>query len=238
MWAGPLYPSDIGDASLRLGLAFLVTGVIGNNRHRSDKPAGFRTHVLVGIASCLMMLVSIHMAEAFKGHSGWQPDPGRIAAQVVTGIGFLGAGTILHQGATVRGLTTAATLWASACLGLSAGAGMYGLTIICFLVMLLSITVFDRIQTKVVSRRLFRVVKLTCQAPESGKFDEEIIPQIEGVASRYGKAMRNLTLKTNKGEKHRIVIQFNAEFFNNLAMLTAVDAMQKLPFVESVSIEV
>lgn len=224
---------------MRLGLAFLITGIIGNNRHRSDKPAGFRTHVLVGISSCLVMLLSIHMSEALKVDAGnWRPDPGRIAAQVVTGIGFLGAGTILHQGATVRGLTTAATLWSSACLGLSAGAGLYGLTIAGFLIMFMSITVFDRIQTKVVSRRLFRVVKLTCNSTQGTSLDDKMIPAIEGVVTRYGKTMRNLILKTNKGEKHRIVIEFNSEFYSNLAMLGAVAALQELEFVESVSMDI
>ncbi len=223
---------------LRLLTAFAASGMLGNNRHRSDKPAGFRTHVLVGLGSCMVMLTSIHMAYAFVAEIGWQPDPARIAAQVVTGIGFLGAGTILHHGATVRGLTTAATLWAAACIGLAAGAGLYGLTAAVTVLMMLSITVLDRVQGRAITRRSFRIVKLTCLTNEASKaFDKAVIPSIETVITRYGKTMRNLELKTNKGDKGRVVVQFDTEFYGNEAMLASVEELQALPFVESVTME-
>lgn len=106
------------DMLLRLGFAFLVGALIGMERQRHQRPAGLRTHMLVSMASGLFAMISIIVA-------GKSNDPGRIAAQVVTGIGFLGAGTIMRHGSTVRGLTTAASLWMAAALGLAAGFGWY-----------------------------------------------------------------------------------------------------------------
>lgn len=107
---------------LRLFLAALVGGLIGLERQRRNHPAGFRTHTLVSLGSALIMITSEEVA---LRHAGVNADPGRIAAQVVSGIGFLGAGTIMREGLTVRGLTTAASLWVVAALGLSIGGGHY-----------------------------------------------------------------------------------------------------------------
>jgi putative Mg2+ transporter-C (MgtC) family protein len=100
----------------RLCLSFLIGALIGLERERQHRPAGLRTHILVALASALFAMISIVAA-------GDDNDPGRIAAQVVTGIGFLGAGTIMRHGSTVKGLTTAASLWTAAALGLAAGFG-------------------------------------------------------------------------------------------------------------------
>jgi putative Mg2+ transporter-C (MgtC) family protein len=102
----------------RMGVAFLAGALIGMERERHQSPAGLRTHMLVALASALFAMISIVAA-------GDRSDPGRIAAQVVTGIGFLGAGTIMRHGSTVKGLTTAASLWMAAALGLAAGFGWH-----------------------------------------------------------------------------------------------------------------
>lgn len=107
---------------LRLVIACILGGVIGFERESLDRPAGLRTHILVCVGSTLMMLVSIY---GFIGIETINKDPGRIAAQVVSGIGFLGAGTILREGLTVTGLTTAASLWVVAGIGLAIGAGLF-----------------------------------------------------------------------------------------------------------------
>lgn len=106
----------------RLILGAIFSGIIGWEREAYPRPAGLRTHMLVGLGATLVMLVSTDMINV--GISG-AADPGRIAAQVVSGIGFLGAGTILREGFTVRGLTTAASLWLVAAIGLATGAGLY-----------------------------------------------------------------------------------------------------------------
>ena len=113
---------------LRLCVACLCGTVIGLDREYRVKDAGFRTHFLVALGSALMMIVSQYgFDELAASRDGLRFDPGRIAAQVVSGIGFIGAGTIIIHRQLVRGLTTAASLWATAGFGLAAGAGMYAL---------------------------------------------------------------------------------------------------------------
>ena len=110
----------------RLCVAGLCGTVIGLDREYRVKDAGFRTHFLVALGSALMMVVSQYGFEEFlASHDGLRLDPSRIAAQVVSGIGFIGAGTIIIHRQLVRGLTTAASLWATAGIGLAAGAHMY-----------------------------------------------------------------------------------------------------------------
>lgn len=108
----------------RLLLASVLGGLIGLEREANNRPAGLRTHILVSAGSALIMLVSIY---GFVGHgpNGEGGEPARLAAQVVSGIGFLGAGTILRQGNSIKGLTTAASLWVSGGIGLAIGDGYY-----------------------------------------------------------------------------------------------------------------
>lgn len=114
---------DEVDIILRIILSCVLGGLIGLERESLNKSAGFRTHILVCVGSALIMIVSQDVYNIYQNKAAL--DPGRIAAQVVSGIGFLGAGTIMREGATVKGLTTAATLWVVAGVGLAVGAGMY-----------------------------------------------------------------------------------------------------------------
>lgn len=109
----------------RLGLAALLGGAIGFERERLSWAAGLRTHMLVCVGACLFMIVSAFGFMDVLAHEHVSLDPSRVAAQVVSGIGFLGAGSILLRGEIVRGLTTAASLWSVAAVGLAAGGGLY-----------------------------------------------------------------------------------------------------------------
>ena len=111
------------EIALRLVLAAVLGGIIGFQRERTGKEAGIRTHILICAGAALITIVSIY---GFPGS-----DPSRVAAGIVTGIGFLGAGVILHRsGGEVAGLTTAATIWAVAAIGLAAGAGLYVISVV------------------------------------------------------------------------------------------------------------
>lgn len=110
------------DLVLRLAVAMILGGAIGIERERRERAAGFRTHAVVSVASALMMIVSTY---GFPSEFGEVLDPARIAAQVVSGIGFLGAGVIIFRKNTVRGLTTAASIWAVSGIGLAVGGGLY-----------------------------------------------------------------------------------------------------------------
>ena len=116
---------------LTIFVGALLGGAIGLEREYRSKEAGFRTHFLVGLGSALFMVLSMHGFDGFEAQPGViiQRDPARMAAQVVSGIGFIGAGTIIFQKNVVKGLTTAAGLWVTSAIGMTAGVGMYGVAV-------------------------------------------------------------------------------------------------------------
>ena len=126
-----------------LALSGLLSGIIGLERAWRGKPAGFRTHLLVSMGATLFMLISIHMSEIYASAN---INPGYIAANVVTGLGFLGAGTIMKLGGSVHGLTTAASLWAVGAIGLAVGCSFYSLAIQGTMFVLASLFLFDKLE--------------------------------------------------------------------------------------------
>jgi putative Mg2+ transporter-C (MgtC) family protein len=134
---------NIGDILLKLGLALVLGGAIGIERETSHKPAGFRTNVLICLTSAMLMI----MAEMFVGKAGTGTDSVmRIAAGVITGVGFLGAGAILQSRGSVHGLTTASVIWAVAGLGLVVGAGYYLPAVIFTAIVVVTLVVFRKVE--------------------------------------------------------------------------------------------
>lgn len=131
------------DISLRLGIAALLGGLIGLEREAHGKEAGLRTHALVSLGSALIMIVSIEIFENYRQVAS--VDPSRIAAQVVSGVGFLGAGAILRSGQGIKGLTTAAGLWASSGIGLACGLGFYPPALITTALTLFILVIFSKV---------------------------------------------------------------------------------------------
>lgn len=123
---------------IRLILAIIVGGVIGYEREFKNRPAGFRTHILVCVGAAVISMIQVLSIEDTKCIILANPkmaniikvDIGRLGAQVISGVGFLGAGTIIHERGSVKGLTTAATIWAVACIGLAVGMGYYFLSVV------------------------------------------------------------------------------------------------------------
>ena len=135
--------------TFRLFLAGILGAVIGLEREYRAKEAGFRTHFLVSLGSALIMIVSQYGFEGVLGENGIGLDPSRVAAQVVSGIGFIGAGTIIIQRQFVRGLTTAAGIWATSGIGLAIGGGLYGVGIVATTFTLLGLELLSIIFRKV-----------------------------------------------------------------------------------------
>ncbi len=134
--------------AFRLILSMVLGGILGMERGRKKRPAGFRTYMTVCVGSALVMCTSQYMVQVFG-----TGDPARLGAQVISGIGFLGAGTIIVTGRSqVKGLTTAACLWASACIGLAVGIGFYLGGILCTILIYLGMTVMHRIEWNLLSR--------------------------------------------------------------------------------------
>ncbi|CDQ41451.1 MULTISPECIES: MgtC/SapB family protein [Virgibacillus] len=148
----------------RVLIALVLSGLIGFEREIKNHSAGFRTHILVGVGSCLMMLLSLFGFESFmEEYDQVQFDPARIPSYVISGIGFLGAGTIIVYGGTIRGLTTAASIWTVAGLGLVVGAGMYAAAVFTTLIILLSLIFlnnFERLFRRGGSSNLIQIVTL------------------------------------------------------------------------------
>jgi putative Mg2+ transporter-C (MgtC) family protein len=142
------------EALLRLLLAATLGGAIGLERELRDHEAGFRTHLLVALGACVFTLVSAYAWTdwTFSSRSGTVFDPTRIAAQIVTGIGFLGAGAIIVRGINVRGLTTAATLWVVAAIGMAVGTGYYPVSVGASLLVLVSLGPLKLLSARLVSR--------------------------------------------------------------------------------------
>ena len=146
-WADQLLGEDFLLIITRLLVALVLSGLIGFEREINNHSAGFRTHILVGVGACLMMILSLFGFSTFNEvNDNIRFDPARIPSYVISGIGFLGAGTIIVYGGTVRGLTTAASIWAVAGIGLVVGSGMYSVAIFTTLIILISLIFLNHIE--------------------------------------------------------------------------------------------
>lgn len=181
----------IWDFVWRLVLAALFGTIIGLDREYREKEAGFRTHFLVSLGSALMMIVSQYGFSEILTHDGVSLDPSRIAAQVVSGIGFIGAGTIIFNHQIVRGLTTAASLWATAGIGLTAGAGMSWLALAATILTLVALEGLSLVFRSLGSRRMVVVFSASDRTGVAGTLDRirtdgymvvsyEVVPQVVG----------------------------------------------------------
>ena len=145
-----------GEVLLRVVLAGVLGGAIGAEREIREREAGLRTHMLVAVGAALFTIVSAYAWSDFQFSTanGITFDPTRIAAQIVTGIGFLGAGAIIRQGLSIRGLTTAASLWVVAAIGMASGAGYYSAAVITTVVVLVSLW-----PLRIVAHRIFERIR-------------------------------------------------------------------------------
>jgi putative Mg2+ transporter-C (MgtC) family protein len=175
-----------GEVVVRLLATVALCGLIGLERETRDQAAGFRTHILLGLGAALFTLVSAYGFPEFtraaleSGGRGVQFDPTRIAAQVVTGVGFLGAGAIIRRGLDVRGLTTAASLWAAAAIGLAAGAGFYFGAAATTAVVLIALYLLRGVRVFVVSRFRTAFGVLDVHFIDSGTEVSSVVEIVEG----------------------------------------------------------
>ncbi len=168
-------------------LAAFAGALVGWDRERRDRPAGLRTHILVCLGSALITLVSSHMG-------GIRSDPTRIAAQIVSGIGFLGAGTIMRQGNVVRGLTTAASLWTVAGIGMAVAAGpeLAILGVAAALIVVFTLTVVDRLEDVYITRRLYERLRVVTG------LDRDLVARVLLGLAEQGIETRGVTVEENR----------------------------------------
>ena len=214
---------------LRLIVAAILGGIVGMERGSGDRPAGFRTHILVCVGSALFMLVSIYgfddiapVTTNLEDDIGTRRDTARIAAQVVSGIGFLGAGTILHEGLTIKGLTTAASLWIVSAIGLAVGSGMYLLSTVATMLTMLTLVTFRTWEKRFAGtrseRRFIRVV--TRNTPG-------IITEITGYLSECGIKVKTLNVKSDN-KNNNIILEIYLKIDKNIDMGMVADGIQNI----------
>ncbi|NIM20642.1 MAG: methyltransferase [Candidatus Latescibacteria bacterium] len=169
----------------RLIFALVIGGLIGVERETKGKPAGMRTNMLMCLGSCLLMILSTEVARA----GGSTADPGRIAAQVVTGIGFLGAGTIIRSRVSVAGLTTAATLWFVAALGLVIGHGDFLLAVVAAFLIILTLTALGRFERRLEVTQRLHFLRFRIEATRGA------MQQFKSIISEHRVAPENISLE-------------------------------------------
>ncbi len=188
---------------LRLAAALLAGGAIGFERERDSQPAGLRTHMILALGAALVMILSINIAIEFQGQDA---EPTRLAAQVVSGIGFLGAGAILRFGFNVKGLTTASTLWTTAMVGMAIGYGYYLVSLFAVVIMLVVLTLVERFEKKFVRVNIMRTVVIDVHDREG------ILREVRKTMTKLADAIIAFNVQKSVKNKHmrlEIIARFN-----------------------------
>ncbi len=219
---GDILMFDIGTVFGKLLIAAVLGGLIGWERERRGRPAGLRTHLLVCVGVTLIMLVSEHIFVQYQGYkqdSILRIDPARIASQVVTGIGFLGAGTIMRFKATVRGLTTAASLWVVAGVGLAIGSGFILPAIFEAFIAIMTLILLPKVEGEIKKDKYITMKMLIAG-------QEHFLENIRSILERY-----SLKLQTCKFErdfqKNEIMYDINVKYKDEEMLILASNDMAK-----------
>ncbi len=197
---------------IRLFIAALIGGLIGVERELNNRPAGLRTHIIVTVGAALVMLISKY---GFLDLGIINNDPARLAAQVVSGIGFLGAGTIIMQGNIVHGLTTAASLWTSAAIGLAIGAGYYIGGIACTVIILFTLIILRFVENLIFVRR-YRVLHVMASERPG------LIGEMGSAFSRHSIIIKHIAIKQKKSSDD---VYLNIEFVLKVVKRTDTNAV-------------
>jgi putative Mg2+ transporter-C (MgtC) family protein len=220
-----------GELLLRLVLAVLLGGLVGMEREWHNHAAGFRTHILVCLGSTTIMLLSVYGFSQFVDEPNVRIDPSRLAAQVISGIGFLGAGAILRNGSVIKGLTTAASVWVVAAIGLCVGAGFLYAAFSCTALVLISLLLLNKWEKYLMRHR--RNHELTIKT-----FDN---PGVLGkIASTFGeqgiqivsmKMIPEVDIIPENEEKPTMMLQFSLKVQHPSKYITAVERIHTMDFV-------
>ncbi|GFO57849.1 magnesium transporter MgtC [Geomonas silvestris] len=227
-----MVPALDGGLVLRLLLASFLGGMIGLERELHGRPAGFRTHLLVSLGSCLYALASLEVYRQFGNFSGSVAvgvDPGRIAAQVVTGIGFLGAGAIIRDKAAIRGLTTAACLWVAAALGLACGLGLFQLALCVTLIAIASLLLLKQLESRL-PRDAYFYVQIW------GDNDSQLVKRVDAALS--GHCVQPLAAKFDRDRvEHSFFIEYQVKLAGKAGAGELAEVLSHVAGVRRVRIE-
>jgi len=209
---------DIGTVFGKLLIAAILSSFIGWERERRGRPAGLRTHLLVCVGVTLMMLVSEHIFvnyQGYKNDSVLRIDPARIAAQVVTGIGFLGAGTIMRSRASIRGLTTAASLWLVAGIGLAVGSGFILPAVFATVIAIATLILIPFIE-RGMKKDKYRTIKMLITG------QEHFLDDITRILEKNSVKLQNYKFEKDI-QKNEIMYDINVKYKDEKTLLFASD---------------
>ena len=178
------------DVIIRLLMAAIFGGLIGFERELHSQPAGLRTHIILVLGAALAMCISINLSIQFHT-AATNGDPERLAAQVISGIGFLGAGAIFRFGAGVKGLTTATSLWTTAIVGLAVGAGYYLIGSITTAIVLFALKGLDFIEKKFIHVRMTRTITIR------GVYRPGFVDDVKSILIKFGIGLKSVSLQKN-----------------------------------------
>jgi putative Mg2+ transporter-C (MgtC) family protein len=208
----------------RLLLAFVLGSVIGYEREHIGRPAGLRTHVLVCVGAALVQITAL---DFYALNPGYSSDPFRMGAQVISGIGFLGAGTIIKEGASVKGLTTAATLWVVACVGLAAGTGMYIEAIVATLLLYIGLKGLKKVEQKMT--KVADAITIQMIMPDApGKIGE--------IGSTLGALEINILGMDVQQLDDDILIELSLKPTKAVSQAVITEALYKIPHIKSIKV--
>lgn len=188
----------------RLILAAVLSGMIGFEREFHGRAAGFRTHILLCVGSTLVMLTSMHIFDVYSSRVA--VDPARIAAGVITGIGFLGAGAIMHSRSSIRGLTTAASLWVVAGIGLAVGSGLYFGAITTTVIAIIALLIFSRLEYVMIRKDWYKTIVIET------KEGSDRIKAVRSVLSEYRTDITDFEIDKAK-DGINIVLKIGLKFY-------------------------
>lgn len=209
---------------LRLAAALVAGGIIGYERERDSQPAGLRTHMILALGAALVMILSVNIGIKFGS------DPARLAAQVISGIGFLGAGAILRFGFNVKGLTTASTLWTTAMVGMAIGYGYYLVSLFTVVITIIVLTLVERFEKKFVRVNVIRTVVVDVHEREG------ILREVRKTISKMADALLAFSVQKSVKNKH-MRLEIVARFNRNEKLEDMLEVISSIEGVKGIKIE-
>jgi putative Mg2+ transporter-C (MgtC) family protein len=214
---------------LRVLVGAVLGAAVGIERERHDQPAGLRTHMILVIGATLAMVLSVNVGYLYA-RPGTPSDPARLAAQVISGIGFLGAGAILRYGFTVKGLTTATSLWTMAIVGMTVGAGYYLIGVFATILMLVVLSLLNIIENRFVRTAVARFIQIEAD------YHKGVVKSIRKTVQKFSDSLASFTIQKHIKNK-RLRIQIVARISRDQALEELIELLSDIEGVRNLKVE-
>ena len=214
---------------LRVLVAAVLGAAVGLERERQDQPAGLRTHMILVIGAALAMVLSVNVGYLYA-RPGTPSDPARLAAQVISGIGFLGAGAILRYGFTVKGLTTATSLWTMAIVGMTVGAGYYLIGVATTVLMLVVLALLNTLENRFVRTAISRFIQIEAD------YHKGVVKSVRRVVEKYADSLASFSIQKHFKQK-RLRIQVVARISRDQTLEELIETISDIEGVRTLKVE-